>query len=251
MRLWVDTDVGTNPDDTIALLCALARPDVELVAVSTVDDPDGERATVARRLVGDVPVTIGGLLDPDGFGACDPDAVLAIGPLTNIAHLVRAGHVPARLGVMGGALVPVQHRGALRRVEHNFGVDPDAARTVLDAVPDVLVCPLDVTVRTCGGDELRRRLTGAGSALRRPLAAYADRICLHDPLALLALLGEPVVRIERRRLTVAPDGAVRSGEGREHDVVVDADVPGATEHIVTLLEQGDRYTGSPAEDERP
>ena len=37
MRLWVDTDIGDNPDDTIALWCAAHSPDVELVGVSTVD----------------------------------------------------------------------------------------------------------------------------------------------------------------------------------------------------------------------
>ncbi|MGH8982358.1 MAG: nucleoside hydrolase [Acidimicrobiia bacterium] len=243
MRLWVDTDVGTNPDDAIALRCAVAHPDVELVGVSTVDDADGRRAAVARDLVREVPVTD----DPD-FAV---DALLAIGPLTNVARLVRAGAVPPRLAVMGGALAPVRHRGAVRTLEHNFGTDGAAAAAVLERVPDLLVCPLDVTVRTCLDDDDRARLVVADPRLAPIIDGWMEQVCLHDPLALLALLGEPVVRVEPRRLAVAPDGTVRMGEGAEHDVVVHVDAPAATARIVALLEQGARYTGTPAEDERP
>jgi inosine-uridine nucleoside N-ribohydrolase len=243
VRLWIDTDVGTNPDDAVALRCALAHPDVELVGVSTIDDADGARAAVARDLVGGVAVTT----DPD-FGA---EAVLAIGPLTNVARVVRGRATPPRLAVMGGVLVPVRHRGSLRRVEHNFGRDPGAARTVLERVPNVLVCPLDVTVRTCVDDDVRRRLAEADPAIHPMLEAWDEQVCLHDPLALLALLGERVVRVDRRRLAVEPDGELRVGEGAEHDVVVDVDEAAVIARIVTLLEQGARYTGSPARDERP
>jgi len=242
VRLWVDTDVGTDPDDAIALLCAVAHPDVALVGISTVDDPRGERAAIARGLLVGVPV------------AAEPDAdadLLAIGPLTNVARKVRAGAIPRRLAVMGGALAPVWHRGTLHTVEHNFGTDPSAAATVLARVPDVLLCPLDVTVRTCLDDDERGRLVEADARLGPILAGWEARVCLHDPLALLALLEEPMVRTERRRLAVDPDGFVRLGEGAEHEVVVDVDARAATTRIVALLEQGARYTGTPAEDERP
>ena len=45
VRLWIDTDIGDNPDDAVALLCAAAHPDVELVGVSTT----GGRTRVAGR----------------------------------------------------------------------------------------------------------------------------------------------------------------------------------------------------------
>ena len=51
MRLWIDTDVGTNVDDAVALLVAAAHPSVELVGLSTVgSDPEG-RAAVAAGLL--------------------------------------------------------------------------------------------------------------------------------------------------------------------------------------------------------
>jgi inosine-uridine nucleoside N-ribohydrolase len=242
VRLWVDTDVGTDPDDAVALRCAQAHPDVELVGVSTVDDANGARATLATQLVGEVPVTIGQLLDPDGFAECEPDAVLAIGPLTNIARLLDAGVTMPRLAVMGGVVVSVQHRGALCTVEHNFGSDPAAAGAVLDRASNALVCPLDVTVRTCVDDEVAGRFVAAEAAFGPMLDSWGQPLCLHDPLALLALLGEPVVQVERRQLGVGADGVVHVGEGAEHDVVVEVDAPAAIERIVTLFEGARRYT---------
>ena len=49
MRLWIDTDVGTNPDDAVALLCALAHPEVDLVGVSTVG-ADATAGMLAMRI---------------------------------------------------------------------------------------------------------------------------------------------------------------------------------------------------------
>ena len=51
MRLWIDTDVGDNPDDAVALLCAAAHPDIELVGVSTTGGQTEWRAELARQLV--------------------------------------------------------------------------------------------------------------------------------------------------------------------------------------------------------
>jgi inosine-uridine nucleoside N-ribohydrolase len=60
---------------------------------------------------------------------------------------------------------------------------------------------------------------------------------LHDPLALLALLDEPMVHLERRRLTIDDDGGVRQdpGRGNDVDVVTDVDVARAMERLVALV----------------
>jgi hypothetical protein len=50
VRVHVDTDLGDDPDDLSALAYLLARLDVDLVGVTTVDDPDGWRADLARDL---------------------------------------------------------------------------------------------------------------------------------------------------------------------------------------------------------
>jgi inosine-uridine nucleoside N-ribohydrolase len=36
MNIWLDTDIGSDVDDAVALLCAIRHPDVRLVGVSTV-----------------------------------------------------------------------------------------------------------------------------------------------------------------------------------------------------------------------
>jgi hypothetical protein len=66
-----------------------------------------------------------------------------------------------------------------------------------------------------------------------------DAVRLHDPLALLALVGEPVVTVERQALIVDERGAVHadSGRGRALEVVTDVDVVRAMERIVDLVTQ--------------
>lgn len=64
MRIHVDTDFGGDTDDACALAMVLGWPDTEVVAVSTVADPEGVRAGYARHfldLIGrsDVPVYAG------------------------------------------------------------------------------------------------------------------------------------------------------------------------------------------------
>ena len=51
MRLWIDTDVGDNPDDAVALLAAAADPAADLVGVSTTGGRTAWRAELARELM--------------------------------------------------------------------------------------------------------------------------------------------------------------------------------------------------------
>ncbi len=239
MRLWIDTDVGRNVDDAVALLAALAHPDVELVGVSTVgDDPEGEVEVVARLLdtaggaVHTVPVVAGTAAALAALPGTAPEALLAIGPLTTVAALTEAGVRPRQLTVMGGALAPVHHRGRDRAVESNFARDPAAAATTL-AVPGATIVPLDATVATRLDEPSQRKLIQAAPVLepliKEWLDAQADAgvpteeiaVHLHDPAALLIAAGEPVARtIESRRLAVEEDGRlVESEAGALHDVV--------------------------------
>src|SRR5919109_375960 len=51
VRLILDTDIGTDVDDALALAFALRHPDIDLVAVTTVADDVVKRAHIARRLL--------------------------------------------------------------------------------------------------------------------------------------------------------------------------------------------------------
>jgi pyrimidine-specific ribonucleoside hydrolase len=241
VRLWIDTDIGDNPDDAVALLCAAAHPDVELVGVSTTGGRTEWRAELARELVA-VDVVAGE--HPDALaqrlGAAKPDAVLAIGPLTNIAALTLLGVPLLPLTVMGGLLVPLRHRGRLRRVERNFSQDPSAAAMVLAGI-GITVVPLDVTVAMRLEPAVLDQLVAAAPKLQpeieRWIAEQDEPVVLHDPLALLVALGESFVTIESRVLWAdATDGTMREGEGgHEHAVVVSVDAPAAVDRVLGLL----------------
>jgi inosine-uridine nucleoside N-ribohydrolase len=51
VRIHVDTDIAGDPDDVAALGYLLARPDVEITGVTTVDDPGGIRAGYAVEVL--------------------------------------------------------------------------------------------------------------------------------------------------------------------------------------------------------
>ena len=140
----IDTDIGADPDDALALVLALASPEVDVLGVSIVSGDVSWRARIATRLLGmagrsDVPVFLGrgeprqmsgaegdGLLDrpyhgPEAAVQTTPAVdwllaesrrgsfhLVAIGPLTNVAAAIEEDRefVGRLLGltVMGGLL---------------------------------------------------------------------------------------------------------------------------------------------------
>ena len=245
MRLWIDTDVGSNVDDAVALLAAVAHPSVQLVGISTVGSDPERRAAVAVGLLASAGVdlssviVVAGAAGPmaqadtssapvvEAVAASGAEGLLAIGPLTNIAAVTTAGVRPPKLTIMGGALHPVEHRGELRTVEHNFGSDPEAAAAVL-AVPGAVIAPLDATVATRPADRLLLKLVATAPVLEPMVQAWVAQwgeVFLHDPAALLVAAGDgsELGRFERRRLQVQPDGRLidggQSAASTVHDVV--------------------------------
>lgn len=141
----IDTDIGADPDDAIAVALAVASPELRVRGVTIVSGDVDWRARIATRLLGmigrpDVPVIRGigasGMLGIEGRGILDlewsgvdarivegdavdwlieqsrlrPFHLIAIGPLTNVAEAIRrdSGFI-ARLhglSVMGGVLDP-------------------------------------------------------------------------------------------------------------------------------------------------
>lgn len=157
----VDTDVGGDPDDAVAVVAA-ARKVPELALVITSDEYGGERARFVRFLLdlagrSDVPVVAGSDLGNSRLYCVDgliPAAVpmqrtdlvravadvcasttgrvrwVGMGPLSNLSTLQSARpDLVARMVVtqMGGAIV---YRNP-SRAEHNFRVDPEAAIRML------------------------------------------------------------------------------------------------------------------------
>jgi inosine-uridine nucleoside N-ribohydrolase len=225
MRLWIDTDAGENPDDTIALWCAAKAGDVDLAGVSTVGDDVELRAAFVRMLLPDVEVTAGA---PSPEQVANVDVLLGIGPWTHVADLADAGALPRRVVLMGGALAPMRHRGELRRVEHNVGADPEAAGRLLAMTGNLIVVPLDATARLKAHAHDEKVLIGAVPGLKEQLDVWRQDngdipLVLHDVAALLVALGDRVSRMESRRLSIEPDGTMW------------ASVDGPLQHVVAHL----------------
>jgi purine nucleosidase/pyrimidine-specific ribonucleoside hydrolase len=171
------------------------------------DVPLPERAVLPQA---DAPGWLAKTLMAAPAGSID---LAAIGPLTNLAVLVRdhpeAARRLRRVEVMGGALYEPGNAGPF--AEFNFASDPEAADIVLRAGLDLTLTPLDVTRRVRASRDYVARLAGGGTVAAATAAALAEVYFggsfresrpLHDPLAVLQLVRPDLFRVETRRLSV-------------------------------------------------
>ena len=154
--------------------------------------------------------------------------VIAIGPLTNLAHVLTRDATALRgvreIIAMGGA---VDVRGNVTPdAEFNMYVDPDAARVVFEAGLPLTLVPLDATrqavLTRAELDAAFMRCPGPIAERVRAFAAYGFRelgddvvpgITLHDPLAVGVAIDPSFVVCETMRLTVGPEGETRRAAG--------------------------------------
>jgi purine nucleosidase len=211
--LVLDTDIGSDVDDALALAYALRHPELELRAVTTVSADTTARAHFAARLVAlggrdDVVVAagVGGNADRAWFGhegvglargpevpldarhavdvllelshAVEPPVVATVGMQSNVAAAVTRDpgytrRVPL-LAVMGGIFRPFDRDGIrLEAGDHNLVCDAAASATSLNAGFPILYVPLDVTCRVSLRAAQLDRLR-AGDDLCRVLAGLCD-----------------------------------------------------------------------------
>ncbi|MEJ1160040.1 nucleoside hydrolase [Prosthecomicrobium sp. N25] len=191
------------------------------------------------------------LLDGAPAGSVD---VLALGPLTNLAQLLRARpRAAARIGrviAMGGAVHEPGNVGP--RAEFNMAADPEAADTVFRSGLRVTLVPLDVTRRVRADLAWTEALAGAGTASATLAAAliraYFDRTHgagsrpLHDPCVMLLALAPEL--FETRNLPLAvdlgsgPDAgalAVDPDGGASVEVALGVDPAGALRLLAGIL----------------
>jgi pyrimidine-specific ribonucleoside hydrolase len=211
-------DCDPGHDDALAMILGIARPELELLAVTTVAGNSDLASTTDNALrvltlAGrtDIPVAAGAagpLARPlhiasnvhgeHGLGGADlpdptvgvrpegaiellrttleqadrPVTIAAVGPLTNIALLLRTHpHVAERIAslrIMGGA---VTEGNTTASAEFNIWQDPEAARIVFDAGRPIVMMPLDVTHQALFTDADVERLVAVGT---RPARIFAD-----------------------------------------------------------------------------
>jgi len=293
VRVWIDTDIGSDVDDALALAYVLRRPELDLVGVSTVFGDVGLRSRIARHLLDlagatgvpvldglGVPITPGrpgrmfghegdGLFavtppvrritDEAGgsarvarlgeaIGQAAPDVILAIGPLTNLAALARAGFGLPPAAIMGGRFEGDASTGMPPAIaEWNWYCDPDAVRIVLSCghrrAP--LVVPAEVTFRTAFEPADLTTLAGAdelGDTLARLCRRWLDaqrsgfghdepKVHLHDPLTAAVLVEPSLCTFAERAVVVDDRGAVAAGGDAASTVRVAVGVdPDAVRH---------------------
>jgi purine nucleosidase/pyrimidine-specific ribonucleoside hydrolase len=130
-------------------------------------------------------------------------ALVATGPLTNVAHAFKLHpelpRLLVRLVLMGGAygLTPYGKGNQTPFAEFNIWQDPEAARIVLNSGADIYAVGLDISMNpaTCLNSQHLEQLK-AGHTPAACLAAqlveyiikHQGRCELHDPLALALLL---------------------------------------------------------------
>ena len=261
--LLIDTDVGNDIDDTLALALALNTPEAAIVGITTVYVQPEKRAGIARGLTAlygqpDIPVAAGAGAPRNGswpasygpsYGtvaagqssetagelilrAADETeglTIVAIGPLTNIAAALTerpALASQARLILMGGRAADNGE------AEWNFSCDPEAAEIVLSSGMDITLIGLDVTERCPMTLKITTALGRAESEPARELTRLVSRYTaengkpfLHDPLAMAEALNPGLVTLEPMALTVTEDGRLLpAGEGSSPNVQAAVDV---------------------------
>lgn len=222
-KVWIDTDIGTNPDDATALTFALKHPQIEVVGISIVGTQQEKRQKEAHNLLSylneDVDVFLGSELMPSHLDNSGAEHVVAIGPLSNISKLLLEDSYLGHLHVMGGVLNPVQYRGREVILDTNMKADLEAARIVLSQHENLTLSPLNVTkdlvlkgaqLEQVGNRNsfLKNRFDGYSQHLSDKFGTEYSQIILNDLLPLCEILG--IAGIEKRTtsIKIQPDGTL-------------------------------------------
>jgi purine nucleosidase len=157
--------------------------------------------------------------------AAEPVALIPLGPLTNIAALLRRhpdlkGKI-SRISLMGGSIGLGNTTPA---AEFNIYVDPEAAREVFASGLPITMSGLDVTHQAGAGRAERdhlRGLGGIGELVAGSLDFFArtyersfgfDAPPLHDPVAVGAILQPGVLRTRPMNVEIECDSDLTRGE---------------------------------------
>jgi inosine-uridine nucleoside N-ribohydrolase len=263
----LDTDIGDDIDDAFALALLLQSPELDVRGVTTVFGDAHTRALIVCRLLHelgrkDIPVASGqpararpkyGGQMQYGLRPCfrlrpvkeraveflyreikkrpGELTLLAVGPLTNIAELLRK-HPDCkpwikRLVIMGGS-VRVGYRGKPPpEVEWNIRCDIEAARTVFSSGLPLVVAPLDATADVALKKPALDRIFAANTPLTNQLHALYQlwgqpTPILFDPVAAALCFENRFCKLEDLRLEVDAKGITRIQPGKANAKVATA-----------------------------
>jgi len=209
LHVLIDTDIGDDIDDALALALALASPELEVHGITTVHGDAHTRALLVCRMLhaigrNNIPVASGrpasatpdfrgqlqyGLrpsfrLRPEREPAVDflyhqlkahpgEFTIVALGPLTNLGELL-SKHPDCkpwikRIVLMGGAVRAGYDLRSEVVAEWNIRTDVKAAQTVFTSDIPLVLAPLDATISLKLEADRRGRIFRARTPLAREL----------------------------------------------------------------------------------
>ena len=264
----LDTDIGGDIDDAFALALVLASPELDLRAVTTVSGDTQARARIAAKLLAeaghrDVPVAAGeggkkldisqaawaeGFTSPAlrreraidlmkaeierGHGET---VLVAIGPLTNIAALLKQHPDDKkrikRIVLMGGSIARGYYPNSGPTTEYNIAADVSASQAVFSSGVPIEMAPLDVTSRLQVETPQRERLFSQPGpmigALHELYALWAKATpdlqgipTLHDPMAVSLLIDSGLCTTKRMAIEVDERGMTLASAGGPSNATV-------------------------------
>lgn len=281
----LDTDIGSDIDDAFAVALAATSPHIELRGITTCGDQADDRAWIVCRMLTHgnlkkIPVFAGrdpqpknGIdwqiqyrrhaapifnrtQKPERMAAVDfmhkeisdnpsPVTILAIGPLTNVAKLLKDHPEDAkkigRLVIMGGA-VNVGYDGKKPEPEWNIKTDIPAAQAVFKAGIPMTVIPLDATAHVKLEKAERDKFFAANTQLTQQIQNLYElwdheTPVLYDPVAVAALIGDRFLKnVKELRLEVDDKGMTQIVKGEPNcRVALGCDAPEFTKWICAEL----------------
>jgi inosine-uridine nucleoside N-ribohydrolase len=212
-EIWLDQDGGW--EDVAALAILLRSPDVKVMGVATTPGIADSRTAEIR-----VKMLLEALGDKETKLVDDLPAkveILATGPLTRVARLIRSGQAPKAVIWMGGA---VGVKGNVKGdAEWNASADVGALRTVLASNVPLTICPLDLT-NQFPADASLLPISQYG-ILAEFCKAYGEKGRFWwDELAAAYLVAPGLFQKQRMKLLATPSGRIlEASTGREVEVL--------------------------------
>ncbi len=230
-EVWLDQDGGW--EDVAALAILLRSPDIKVMGVATTPGiADAQTAEYRVKML------LEALQEKETKMVADLPAkaeILATGPLTRVARLIRAGKVPKAVTWMGGAVTVAGN--AKGGAEWNAAADVAALRTVMSSRVPLTICPLDLTNQFPSRAEvLPEGLKGVQAEFRK---AYAEKGRFWwDELAAAYLVAPGLFRKQTLKLRVNQSGRLlEAPAGRVVDVLQGCEEQG----FRALLQQSLRF----------
>jgi len=244
----LDTDIGGDPDDVLALLFGLYSPEIQIDLIVTSDEHKGHRAEFARQILMKlgkvVPVIKGSdlgnnrccvicdLVEVDVSTSNYLPAVrqviqnnlktyyICIGPQTNLATFIEfAPELVSKLEVviMGGAI-------NYRKVDHNIRYDVKSARKVFASdinmrwvLRNTTFNPaLKINKRHPIYKRLKESVLTAKEMLIKNFQNYFNKLhsstIMHDPLTLSYVINPKFITFEEKRIEMDKGGGFQFSE---------------------------------------